>query len=75
MAQQTAKPQPGQLGDARDELGGAAPLGIDAAAMEADVDFDQHVDFALIDPHQPRPAARHVEIVDDEGEPRGDRAA
>ncbi len=61
VAQEPAKPQPGQLGHARDHLGGAAALGIDPAAMKADVHLHQHVDLALftrIKPDQPRATSR-----------------
>ena len=70
VAEQPAEPQPRQLGDARDEFGGAAALRIDAAAMKADVHLDQHVDLALVHAHQARPAPRDIEVVDDEREPR-----
>ena len=38
--------------------------------MKADVDLDQHVDLPAGAAHHPRPAARDVEVVDDEGEAR-----
>ena len=71
VAQQSAEPEAWQLRDTRHHLRRARRLRIDAAAMKADVDLDEHIHLALVDAHRIRPRARDVEIVDDEGEPRG----
>src|SRR5439155_18441888 len=41
-------------------------FGIDAAAVEADVDFDEHVEHAAGAPHRLRPPARDFQMVDDD---------
>ena len=52
------------------EVDSAWQDGIDAAAMKPDVDFDQHLDFALFSGHHPRPLTRDVQMIDDERQAR-----
>ena len=70
MTEEALEPQSRQRRDARDEVHGVDRVRIDAAAMKADVDLDQDVDLPAGRAHHPRPAARDVEVVDDEGEMR-----
>jgi len=70
VAEQTAKAQAGQRRDLCEYLERARRVGIDSAAMEADVDLDEHVEHRAGSGHRRRPAARDLEVVDDDRESR-----
>ena len=68
VAQQSAKTQSGQRRDRADELQRCRRLGIDAAAMKADVNLDEHVEGATGAMHRLRPRPRHGQVIDDDRE-------
>ena len=69
VAEQPAQLQAGQRRDRLDEAERVA-VRIDPAAMKADVHFDQHVERAPGAPHRVRPAARDLQVIDDDRDRR-----
>ena len=71
VAEQPAEPQARQAPrSARRTPRHPARVGIDAAAMEADVHLDEDVDLASGAVHRLRPAARDVHVIHDERQAR-----
>ncbi len=68
MTEQAAEAEAGQRRDFAHDVRGAGRMRIDPAAMEADVDLDQHVDLAARVRECAGPRARDIEVVDDERE-------